>query len=187
MAKVKHMPIDGGKDSLGDFENIKRFFGTDWLEEGCARFQEDIDDMVKSGRVPFQAEERAHPLHQLWHKIILGKSLYTDVVRGSSSLTHRSLGQIHRLLTLEYLLDRLSPNWNDDVAKEIRAKLINRGQFTATLYELEVADNFIRDGFDINFQVAQAGRTADLSGDCQGRREIVPVGRSKTVPLGAVV
>lgn len=162
------MPIDSGHDSLRDFANIKSFFGTDWLEKGCARFQEDIETMARSGRVPFEAEERAHPLHQLWHRLVLGKPLPTDFVRGSSSWTHRLLGQIHRLLTLEYLLDRMSQSWNEDVAKDIRDKLSNRDQFTATLYELEVADNFIRDGFNIDFKVPQAGRAADLGGEISG-------------------
>ena len=167
------MNDNNDNDSLREFLNIKSFFGSEWLEEGCARFQEDIENLLGSARSPFEAEERAHPLHLLWHRLILHRPLPTEGLRGSSSGTHRLLGQSHRLLTIEYLLDRLRPAWNEDIAKDNGDKLRNREQFTATLYELEVADNFIREGFDINFQVTEAGRTADLNGTISGLPSLI--------------
>ena len=158
------MTTNSGNDSLREFGNILEILGCDWLAEGCDRFKKDIENLLRSRRSPFEAEERAHPIHILWHVLVLGRVLPTNIVKGTSTFTHNLLGQSHRLLTLEYLLDRLRSTWDDGTARDIRDKLRNPKQFTATLYELEVADNFIREGFDINFQVPEAGRTADLGG-----------------------
>ena len=128
------------------FKNIEEFLGIRWIEEGCERLNEDIERMLNQQMVDTWAEDRAHPIHQLWHNFILDRPLPSDLIRGKFSHIDHSLGQIHRFLTVEYLLNALRPSWEDEVATDIRNKLRHQEQFASTLYELDVADNFRRFG-----------------------------------------
>jgi hypothetical protein len=120
------------------FSSIESFFGTEWLEDGAQRVQRAVQDMLRSGHVTVDIERREHPLHQLWYKYVLGGSLPSDWIRSRDGTVDQMLRQAHRILTLEYLIDSLASEWDDHVADDVRVKLMNTGQFSSALYELEV-------------------------------------------------
>ncbi len=150
------------------FVTIERFFGANWLEEGCWDIDTHINRQMSQGFLDNSVEEVSHRLPQLWYRLIWDRMLPRDFGRGSESGQHHTLAQIHRLLTVEYLLAKHWPQWPAAVARDVRNRLVNKNQFEATLYELEVLDNFRRHGHDVQMQVS-GSRGPDLRGQACGK------------------
>ena len=150
------------------FQNVEEFFGAEWLREGCRQLQDDIGRMIEEAWMGIAPESQAHPIRVLWYKLILGNMLPSDYVRGRESHTDILLGQIHRLLTVEYLLNNLRSGWEPGVADDMRNKLHNSAQFGSTLFEMEVADNFRREDHEVQLMLPESGDSADIRGNILG-------------------
>lgn len=114
-----------GRLERSHFATIEEFMSHEWLEEGATDLQQRIDRAVTEGIIDSRPENSAHPLHVLWYKFIWGRSLPSDLMFARDSQINRALHQMHRFLTLEYLLGRLLADWTDSIKDDVRAKLKN--------------------------------------------------------------
>ena len=138
------------KSNSDHFGNIAEFLGADWLKAGCQTLNDMMVKMVETGFVDNDLERSTHAVHRLWFTQVLGKTLPSDLIITGDYRDEHRLTQIHRLLTLEGLLDKLRSTWDSATAEDVRGKLRNTSDFESTLYELQVALNFRDAGHEVN-------------------------------------
>ena len=140
------------------------------VQDGClTELGSKISQMAATGFLDNSLETDAHPVHKIWYAEVLDKPLPSDLViaTGDYGVDHR-LRRLHRSLTLEQLLRKLSPTWSAEVADSIRGKLHNLPDFESTLYELQVALNFREAGHHVSIGAPGASRSTDIEGTILG-------------------